>query len=322
MSFILLAHWNGRFGNRMHQYAYGATYSKLTGSDFILTSDWEGTHLFKNQYHKILDHDELRLQLNQNNDHFHNPDIMHQNITKVFPNAKRINPEQRYENYLKYDHPVWFNSMCAYGNSVFSKMSKNFLREEVFQLSDFVKNTEAYKYWEPKKGTYDIAHLRRDDISNPDYNKKITQQYSVLSKDAYSKAFKSFGIDESQVLWVSDDYTKKWHTDRPDPKRFGWYYPTGAEFREPEGFDWLEDFLKIYFARNIFRANSSFSWWASFLAPVANVYAPVLDKKISYGVDAFEEVHFDFVKGNHPHWHYNEYEEKHIIINEWNSNKK
>jgi hypothetical protein len=316
MSFILLAHWNGRFGNRMHQYAYGATYSHITGSDFILTSDWEGSKLFKNQYHKILDHDELRLQLNQDNNYFHTHDVQDRNITKVFPNAKRINPELRSENYLKYDHPVWFDSMCAYGNSVFSKMSKSFLKE-VFELSDFVKNTEAYKYWEPKKGTYDIAHLRRDDIASPEYNKNIIQQYSVISKESYYRAFDSFGIDKDRVIWVSDDYSRKWHTDRPEPKRFHWYYPTGAEFKEPEGFDWLEDFLKIYFARNIFRANSSFSWWASFLSPTATVYSPILDKKISYGVDALEEVDYDFVKGNHPHWLWNEYEEKHIIINEW-----
>jgi hypothetical protein len=49
MSFILLSHWNGRFGNRMHQYAYGATYSKINNVSFILTTDWEGTYLFKNQ---------------------------------------------------------------------------------------------------------------------------------------------------------------------------------------------------------------------------------------------------------------------------------
>lgn len=316
MSFILLAHWNGRFGNRMHQYAYGATYNHLTGSDFILPSDWEGSRLFKNQYHKVLESDELRLQLNQSDPYFHSIDVMSQNINKIFPDAKRINPEERNENYIKYDHPVWFDSMCAYGNSVYSKMSKTFLKE-VFELSDFVKNTEAYKYWEPKKGTYDVAHLRRDDIANPEFNKIKDQEYSVLSKESYYKAFDNFGIDKDAVIWVSDDYTKKWHKDRPDTEHFGWDYPIGAEFREPKGFDWLEDFLTIYFARNIFRANSSFSWWASFLSPTATVYSPIVDKKICYGVDALEEVHFDFVKGTHPHWHWHSYEEKHIIINDW-----
>ena len=40
--FILLSHWNGRFGNRLHQYAYGVTYSKLNNTPFVLPSDWEG----------------------------------------------------------------------------------------------------------------------------------------------------------------------------------------------------------------------------------------------------------------------------------------
>lgn len=44
---ILLSHWIGRFGNRMHQYAYGSTYSELNKVDFILPSEWEGSYLFK-----------------------------------------------------------------------------------------------------------------------------------------------------------------------------------------------------------------------------------------------------------------------------------
>ena len=50
MNPIILSHWNGRFGNRMHQYAYGVTYSKMFNVPFYLPSDWEGTHLFKIQY--------------------------------------------------------------------------------------------------------------------------------------------------------------------------------------------------------------------------------------------------------------------------------
>jgi hypothetical protein len=65
VNFILLAHWNGRFGNRMHQYAYGATYSKINSVKFILPSDWEGTKLFKNQIHEVCDNKEARLHINQ-----------------------------------------------------------------------------------------------------------------------------------------------------------------------------------------------------------------------------------------------------------------
>ncbi len=69
-------------------------------------------------------------------------------------------------------------------------------------------------------------------------------------------------------------------------------------------FDWLDDFLRIYFARTVFRANSSFSWWACFLSPYSQAYAPVLDKRVVYGRDSLDEVDFEFVKGNYPHWTY------------------
>ena len=67
-------------------------------------------------------------------------------------------------------------------------------------------------------------------------------------------------------------------------------------------FDWLSDFLKLYFARTIFRANSSFSWWAACLSPTAKVFSPVVDKRHIYGVDGMDEITLDFVEGNHPHY--------------------
>lgn len=67
-------------------------------------------------------------------------------------------------------------------------------------------------------------------------------------------------------------------------------------------FDWLPDFIKLYFARTIFRANSSFSWWAGFLSPTAKVYSPVIHRQAIYGRDSYEEVDYEFVEGNHPHW--------------------
>jgi len=79
----------------------------------------------------------------------------------------------------------------------------------------------------------------------------------------------------------------------------------GAEYQEGIVFDWLEDFLRLYFARTVFRANSSFSWWACFLSPTATVYSPVLDNQIIYGRDdKTEEIEAYFVKGNQPHWMY------------------
>lgn len=303
-NFIMLSHWNGRFGNRMHQYAYGAMYSKLNNVPFILTSDWEGTHLFKTQYHEVCSNDEVRLYRNQSGNTFHTVESQESILKKHYPTIKRISPEISNENYLNHKNPVYFDSVCAYSQSIFEPMSREFLLA-IFEFSDKVKRTEAYKYWESKKGTYDIAHLRRDDISNISYNKAHVQGYSVVSKESYLKAFEKFGYNPEKIEWTSDDYTSKWHPDRKPSVRLGWRYPEGSEFREDIVFDWLEDFLRLYFARTIFRANSSFSWWASFLSPTAKVYSPVLDKQVIYGRgNDGVEIDVDFIEGNQPHWMY------------------
>jgi hypothetical protein len=303
-NFILLSHWNGRFGNRMHQYAYGATYSKLNDVDFILTSDWEGTFLFKHQFHRVCDNDEVRLYRNQSDNQFHTLDMQEMILKKNYPDIKFINPENPETNYKKVDNPVWFDSVCAYNKSIFEKMSKDYLLR-VFKFSDLVKETDAYKYWSERQGTYDIAHLRRDDISNPQYNQQNVQGYSVVSQQSYFNAFKKYGYDPQNIIWISDDHINKWHKDRKPTQFFGWRYPEGSVYKDGFVFDWLEDFLKLYFARTIFRANSSFSWWASFLSPTAKVFSPVLDKQLIYGRDGIEEeIEVQFVEGNHPHWLY------------------
>lgn len=302
MNPIILAHWNGRFGNRVHQYAYGVTYSKMFNVPFYLPSDWEGTYLFKNQYHTVIEDDILRLEINQTQPALNNIEFRTQAIQKVYPNAKRIHPEMLDQNYTDHGVPVFFDSVCAYSNTVYTPMSKDYLLK-VFEFSDEVKETESYKYWNSRKGTYDIAHLRRDDIANATYNKHNPQGYSVVSKESYIKAFEKFGYDPDKVEWTSDDVTGRWH--QREANSFGWTYPMGSNYRQGPIFDWLEDFLRLYFARTIFRANSSFSWWACFLSPTATVYSPVLDKQLIYGRDGIEEeIDVEFVLGNYPHWMY------------------
>ena len=310
-NFILLSHWNGRFGNRLHQYAYGVTYSKLNNTPFVLPSDWEGTRLFKTQYHIVSPNDDLRLRLNQTNKELGTIEYRKTSIEQHYPSARRINPDIKNENYAAYNHPVYFDSVCAYSEHIFTPMSKPHLLK-VFEFSDEVKNTEAYKFWSERNGTYNIAHLRRDDISNAEYNKNNPQGYSVISVDSYKKAFEKFGIDESDIMWISDDRTGKWFTPNEPALNFGWTYPFGSHYRNGYVYDWLSDFLKLYFAKTIFRANSSFSWWAAFLSPTATVYSPVLDKQVIYGIDGLEEIDVEFVEGNHPHWMYGQPD---ILIN-------
>ena len=277
------------------------TYAKKYNIDFVLPSKWEGTKLFKNE-NKILSEyiqNELCIADKENNSN----DLRKEIIKKHFSKAIFINPENSFENYYFSKCPMGFDNVCAYDKSIFSKMSKKYLLE-IFEFSDEVKNTESYKYWQDKAGTYDIAHLRRDDISDPEYNKNNIQGYSVISKSSYESAIIENGFDLSKFEWTSDDHIKKWHKDRIPNEEFGWKYPEGSNYRPGKIFDWLEDFLRLYFARTIFRANSSFSWWAAFLSPTATVYSPVLDKSLIYGVDGLEEIDVKFVEGNHPHWMY------------------
>src|SRR5690349_14629489 len=57
---ILQLRWGGRFGNRLLQYAYGATYARRTGAEYWLPSEWEGTRLFAAQPHAVVPDEEIR----------------------------------------------------------------------------------------------------------------------------------------------------------------------------------------------------------------------------------------------------------------------
>src|SRR4051794_22599555 len=65
---------------------------------------------------------------------------------------------------------------------------------------------EAYKRYADMQGLYDVAHLRRDDISDAEYNRTHVQGYSVVSMESYRRAFRKFGYSEESIEWVSDDY--------------------------------------------------------------------------------------------------------------------
>lgn len=302
---IILCHWNGRFGNRLHQYIYGYYYSKINDFKFYLPSDWEGTKLFKNQYHKVIEDDILRLQLNQTQKILDNLHYRKYCLKKYSNIMEIINVDNfTSDPYEKKSNQVFFDGVCAYNKKIFEPMSRTEIKN-IFEFSDEIKSLEIYKRNEDRQGTYDIAHLRRDDISNAQYNKNNHQGYSVVSKESYYNAFKKFNFDPEKVEWVSDDYTGKWHQNRKKTIKAGWKYPVGSEYIKEIGFDWLDDFLKIYFARSIFRANSSFSWWAACLSPNAKIYSPIIDKKIIYGVDALKEIDVNFIEGNHPNWMYN-----------------
>ena len=295
--FILIAAWCGRFGNRLHQYAYAATYAEVHNIDFIMPFNWEGTKLFKNQYHKLSDDEHLRKFLRKGR--AAKDRIIDEDLKGFFPNIQRINPHE--DGYKSFDCPVFFIDQAAYTNKVYECMSRDSLLD-MFEFSDEVKETEAYKYWHSRKGEYDIAHLRRDDISNPNFNRNNEQHYSVVSRDSYLKAFEKYGFDPDEMIWVSDDIEKKWHSGRQSNKLFGNRYPEGSLHKKGYVFDWLHDFLALYFARTVFRANSSFSWWAAYLSKTAKVYCPILSRRHIYGVDGMDEIDVEFIASAHTHW--------------------
>ena len=290
-----LIHWIGRFGNRMFQVAYGKTYELRFGVEFRTISEWEGDFIFKNYKTKLVQDDEFRNDLNkygsqsdgQTLEGWQEIIVKYNKRTKsdlsfVFP----------YDGESQWGRTnVCQDCSCWDDAWLFKQYSQKELRQ-FFEFSDELKASDFYKRMEDKQGTYDAAHLRRDDTmySNTNHN----WNYPVISKKSYEKAFRIFDVDPKEVAWISDDF--------PSYPSQGWSYPKGQKFLGKEPFyDFLPDFLKLYFARKIFRANSSFSWWGSFLAPEAKVYSPILHKRVLYS-ETGEELNCEFIEGNTPHF--------------------
>jgi hypothetical protein len=302
MSFIIPSCWSGRFGNRMYQYLYAYKYSQINNIDMLLLSEWEGSKLFKNKPYNLVDK-KVSTKILESRNNRNDLDASIDVLSEYYPGILQVVPNSN-DPYSYSGRPSAFCSGCFYNEEIFLPMNKKELLW-LFEFSDEVKNSNSYKYWESRAGTYDVAHLRRDDVSDPDFNNKYIQWYSTISLKSYHLAFKKFGFSANDIEIISDDYTKKWHKNRKPTEFLGWSYPEGSVYKKDIVFDWLDDFLKMYFARTIFRANSSFSWWASFLSPTAKVYSPVINDIKIYGKDnILEELDVDFVEGNHPHWFY------------------
>ena len=54
------------------------------------------------------------------------------------------------------------------------------------------------------------------------------------------KAFEKFGYNSDNILWVSDDFSKKWHVDRVNTPGLGWTYPVGSHYDDNIVFDYFE----------------------------------------------------------------------------------
>jgi hypothetical protein len=295
---IVLLHWNGRFGNRMFTYAFLRHYADAFNLDIWLPSPWEGSILFYKDNHKIIQDEELRLYLNQTIRELDNLDArleaIHRYNLKTGDDITYMNPDLPAQ-YGKIN--VCLDSLCCYDPFIFTKYSKEKMIEEYFKFSEEILNSDLYKRMEDKQGTYVVAHLRRDDIA--DAQNFTNCGYSVISKESYYKAFVKFGYDAKAVDWLTDDRTGHWGVKAPQYKD-NWRYPEGSEYFKDIFFAWFPDFLKLMFAKTIFRANSSFSWWASFFSN-AEVYSPRLHTRELFSKTG-KELDVEFEKGNHPHW--------------------
>lgn len=301
---VIINAWTGMFGIRMHEYAFAKTYAYKNNMDLEIVSNWEGSVMFKNATESLLEPEKLRRYLKNGQVSL---EEKNSETLKYYPDAIVWDANHHFkEPYKNNNCSIITNGTNAYQESIFDEMDLSYIKN-IFEISDFIKESDTYKYWESKAGTYDVAHLRRGDIADIQYNINNEQGYSVVSKNSYFSAFEKFGYDKDKIEWISNDHTKKWHTDRPDMVFLPWSYPEGAKFDEKIGFDFLDDWLKMYFARTIFRGNSSFSFWAGLLSPTAKVYSPVVNKQLIYGRNGLtEEIDLDFTEGNENHWMYSE----------------
>src|SRR4051812_39030901 len=110
--FLLQLDWHGRFGNRMFQYAYGATYARLTGLDFQLPADWEGTRLFKHQIHNVVENDEIRCVLTLPGEGAVCNRKRMETVQKYYPDAELVDAEVAPDPYFTPGHPICHANLC------------------------------------------------------------------------------------------------------------------------------------------------------------------------------------------------------------------
>src|SRR5262245_66295402 len=104
--FLLQLRWSGRFGNRMFEYAYGATYARLTGREFWLPSEWEGTRLFRRQDHPVVKNDAIRSALTFADEGDAANQQRMRAVREHYPDAELYDAEEVPDPYMTPPHPI------------------------------------------------------------------------------------------------------------------------------------------------------------------------------------------------------------------------
>ena len=115
-----------------------------------------------------------------------------------------------------------------------------------------------------------VAHLRRGD-----YTTTYANVFCSSDESAYTAAVKEHGWSDMVIHWVRED--------RPVE-----FKNRGLEYL------WLIDFTTLMKAKVLFRANSTFSWWAATLGNPQFVYSPVVEGLRGH------QTNVQFVSGNIP----------------------
>jgi hypothetical protein len=137
-----------------------------------------------------------------------------------------------------------------------------FQNPEHLELLSKKKVKEWFKFKNPPKVQKHnvVFHKRRGDYLTH------ANQYAIVSDESYIKGAEKFNLDYTEALVLDQD----------NP-------------------DFLTDFCLMMHCNNLFRANSTFSWWAATLGD-CQVYSPKVQDRTGL-------VDVEFVKGN-DEWNY------------------
>lgn len=123
------------------------------------------------------------------------------------------------------------------------------------------------------------AHLRHGDYLG-------VPGFTAIHPDSYRQAAVRFGVNPDEIHFVSQEN------------------PTKVAALDALDLHFLPDWFQLLSAKILFRAPSTFSWWAAVLGDAERIFAPVVD-----GIPGSDGTlrHAPFVEGNHPklnayHW--------------------